>query len=59
VDVHDEERVVLRACCQSLLSRTSHGGPREGAVVRKVVVPCERMEERSQTVIAVNWTEVR
>ena len=32
---------------------------REKMDVREVVVPCERREERSEVVIAVDWTEVR
>ena len=32
---------------------------REKMDVREVVVPCERREERSEVVVAVDWTEVR
>jgi len=32
---------------------------REDVDVREVVVPCERMEEQSETVVVVDWTEVR
>lgn len=32
---------------------------REEIDVREVVVPCERREERSEAVVAVDWTEVR
>ena len=32
---------------------------REDVDVREVVVPCERMEDRSEAVVAVDWTEVR
>jgi hypothetical protein len=59
--------VVLRACCENLLPRTSQSwmavtdetDAQEDVVVRKVVVPCERMEARSWAVVAVDWTDMR
>jgi hypothetical protein len=32
---------------------------REEIEVREVVVPCEKRDERSEAVVAVDWTDVR
>jgi hypothetical protein len=59
MDVRNEERVVLRVRCQSLLVCTSHEGRRcgrDGCAGRcggaiGGGLPCERAEERSEAVI--------
>jgi hypothetical protein len=52
----------VNACCFAPLTEAAVAAEtdaREDVDVREVVVPCERMEERSEAVVAVDWTEVR
>src|SRR5579863_9456859 len=55
---------VACACCfapvrEDAAAAAAETDAREDVDVRDVVVPCERMEERSETVVAVDWTDVR
>jgi hypothetical protein len=38
---------------------TEMDGVREDMDVRELVVPCEKRDERSEAVVAVDWTDVR
>jgi hypothetical protein len=53
---------VASACCFAPVTEDAapnETDAREDVEVREVVVPCESMEERSEVVVAVDWTEVR
>jgi hypothetical protein len=61
--IGDKEHVIActgRLCLVFRAWRACGRGHRgEEMDVREVVVPCERREERSEAVVAVDWTEVR